>query len=364
MRKILALATLILCCFTTYSQEAESASNIPSLIITPRFDVNPYISVGGKDKSGVDFGNTSLYTLFEGSVGENFSYSMSNHWLSTDPASLYQNAFRSDDVDFIDWLTLSYSVGRWTFTVGKDMLAIGGYELDPMDVDQHPTLCSKFWHDCAIYQWGGRLEYESKDESSTIAFQFGTSPFGERPFASKLFTYSFIWYGEFGCWAPIWSANLIEYDRGRFIKMASLGNMFSFGDFAAEIDVMQKLYTIDAKTDYELSLVGKFGYTVKDKVEVFVKAGYEYRTGEDIFGYEDEPDFIPTYIGYGKGYAFYGGGVNYYPLRASKDLRLHAVVGANNYSNKVAISVGATYHFNLTDLIQRQAKKRKNNDQQ
>ena len=360
MRKILALTVATLCYFITYSQEVESASNTPSLIITPRFDVNPYIPVGGKGYSGVDFGNTSLYTLFEGSVGEHFSYSMSNHWLSTDPASLYQNAFRSDSFDFIDWLTLSYSIGRWTFTIGKDMLAIGGYELDLTDVDQHPMLCSKFWQDCAIYQWSARVEYESKDESSTIAFQFGTSPFGELPFASKLFTYSFIWYGEFGCWAPIWSANLIEYDRGRFIKMASLGNLFSFGDFAAEIDVMQKLYTIDSTTDYELSLIGKFGYTIKDKVEIFAKAGYEYRTGEDIFGWEaEEPCFIPAYIGYGKGYAFYGGGVNYYPLRNSKDLRLHALIGSNTHSNSVAINIGATYHFNLTDLVKRQKEKHK-----
>ena len=101
----------------------------------------------------------------------------------------------------------------------------------------------------------------------------------------------------------------------------------------------------------------------KDKVEVFAKAGYEYRTGEDIFGWEDEEVFIPTYIGYGKGYAFYGGGVNYYPLRNSKDLRLHAVVGANTHSRSVAINVGATYHFNLTDLIQRQKEKRKANNE-
>ena len=185
MKKILALTVAVLCYFCTYSQEAEASGNVPTLIISPRFEVNPYIRTGGGGHSGVDFGTSSLYTLFEGSVGDNFSYSMSNHWLSTDPKSLYQNAFRSDDVDFIDWLTLSYSVGRFTFTVGKDMLAIGGYELDPMDVDQHPTLCSTFWHNCAIYQWGGKVEYTTKDEASTVAFQFGTSPFGELPFRAN-----------------------------------------------------------------------------------------------------------------------------------------------------------------------------------
>ena len=353
MRRILVLAVAALCYFCTYSQEAKTSDNVPTLIISPRFEVNPYIPTGSEGVNGVDFGNSSLYTLFEGSIGENFSYSMSNHWVSTDTKSLYQNAFRSDDVDFIDWLTLSYSLGNFTFTVGKDMLAIGGYELDPMDVDQHPLLCSTLWHNCAIYQWGGRVEYATNDEASSIAFQFGTSPFGEYPFKSNRFTYSLIWYGEYGCFAPIWSANLIEYyDRGCFIKMASLGNGFYFGGFVAEVDLMYKHLNYEG-SNHEISAVGKFGYTIADKVEIFVKGGYEYHSGLDIFGYEEEEvGFIPTDRS-GSNYAFYGGGVNYYPLRNSQDLRLHAVIAANNHAKSIALSIGATYHFNLTDTIRK-----------
>ena len=349
MRKIFALTVALLCYFCTYSQEAEASGNTPTLIISPRFEVNPYFQTGSEGIRGVDFGNSSLYTLFEGSIGENFSYSMSNHWLSTDPASLYQNAFRSDDVDFIDWLTLSYSVGNFTFTVGKDMLAVGGYELDPMDVAQHPLLCSTFWHNCAIYQWGGRVEYKKADEASSVAFQFAPSPFGCRPFKSKLCTTSLVWYGENGCFAPIWSVNLIEYDRGQFVKLASLGNGFFFDNLAIEADFMYKHLNYEGQ-NHEFSAVGKVGYTLKDKVEIFVKGGYEYRSGMDIFGYEDEFGFIPTDSS-ARGYAFYGGGVNYYPLRKSQDLRLHALIAANNHAKSVALSIGATYHFNLTQTI-------------
>lgn len=358
MRKIFVLTVAALCYFCTYSQEAEASGNVPTLIFSPRFEVNPYIQTGGGGYSGVDFGTSSLYTLFEGSIGEHFSYSMSNHWLSTDTKSLYQNAFRSDNFDFIDWLTLSYSLGNFTFTIGKDMLSIGGYELDLLDVDQHPTLCSTFWHNCAIYQWGGKVEYTTNDESSSIAFQFGTSPFGERPFKSKLFTYSLIWYGDFGCFAPIWSANLIEFEPGTFVKMASLGNGFYFGDFGAEIDLMYKHLNYGWRDGYgkesnhEFSAIGKFGYTLKDKVELFVKGGYEHRTGLDIFGYEDEFGFIPTDSS-SNSYFFYGGGVNYYPLRNNKDLRLHAVIAANTHAKSLALSIGATYHFNLTELIRK-----------
>ena len=84
MKRTFALLVATLCYFCTYSQEAESVGNTPELTIIPRFDVNPHIPVGNKGKSDVDFANSSLYTLFEGNVGEHFSYSMSNHWVSTD----------------------------------------------------------------------------------------------------------------------------------------------------------------------------------------------------------------------------------------------------------------------------------------
>ena len=358
MRKIVALVIALLCCYTTYSQEDSSTSNLPTFVLTPRFDVTPYIPVGGKAPLDVGFSNTSLYTLFEGSVGENFSYSMSNHWLSTDPASLYQNAFRSDDVDFIDWLTLSYAVGSVEFTVGKDMLSIGGWELDPMDVNQHIDLCSVFWNNIAIYQWGGSVCYTTPSENTDLIFQFATSPFGERPFASKLFTYSLAWYGSFGCYEPIWSANFMEYERGRFLSILSLGNRFTFGDFAVELDWMNRATSVNRFFEQEMSLVGKFSYNYRDKLTVFAKGGYEHCRGNDMLGWESEDySFVPTMILPERDYVFYGAGIEYYPLRDSQDLRIHAVAAANNYANTVSLTLGVTYNFNLTETILKHRKK-------
>lgn len=361
MRKILALLVAIPCYFCTYSQEAESLGNTPELTIIPRFDVNPYIPVGNKGNGGVDFSNSSLYTVFEGNIGEHFSYSMCNHWLSTDPKSLYKNSFRSDDNNWVDWLTLSYSVGNFTFSLGKDMMAIGGYELDAMDVDSHINLSSGFWNNIAIYQWGGKVEY-SPTESSTLAFHFTTSPFAERPFAGKLFTYSLYWSGEYGCFSPIWSANFMEYERGRFISIISLGNRFDIGDFAIELDYMNRASSAKRFFDQEMSLIGKLSYNLKDKAEFFIKGGYEFRHGdEDMFGYGDDWEIdgsiVPSGILRNKDYAFYGAGIHYYPLRNSKDLRLHVVAAANNYSNDVALTIGATYYFNLTRTVLRHRRK-------
>lgn len=353
MKRLLVLLVATLGYFYTYAQEVNEDSRIPDFVVTPRFDANPYAPVKGGYK-GFDFGNSSLYTFLDGSVG-NFSYSLCNHWLSDDPASLYKNAFISSECDFIDWLTLSYQVGQFGFTIGKDMLAIGTWELDYYDVDIHSNLVSPFWHKVAIYQWGGEVNYTTKDESTWLRFQFGTSPFGERPFASKLFVYSLYWSGEYGCYAPIWSANFVEYERGRFASIIALGNAFSVGDFTIEVDYMNRATSLKRFFNQEWSVGGQVLYNYRDKVEAFVKGGYEsYNT--DLFGYEDEL-FIPTDHSLLPRYWYVGGGVHYFPLKESRDLRLHAVVAYNNFANSVSMTFGATYHFNLTKTILNKRKK-------
>ena len=357
MKRLLVLLVAMLGYFCTYAQEAKEDSCIPDFIVTPRFDVNPYAPIKG-GYSGFDFGNSSLYTFLDGSVG-NFSYSMSNHWFTSDwdtTKELYQNVFYSNDVDFIDWLVLSYTVGQFTFNAGKDVLAIGSAEYSYNDVDVHYPLASTFWHKNPAYQWGASVDFTTKEENTTLRLQFASSPFGKRPFASKLFAYSLHWTGEYGCFSPIWSVNFVEMERGKFANIIALGNAFSMGDFTLELDYMNRATSIKRFFNQEFSVSAQLLYNYADKVEVFAKGGYEnYRT--DIFGYEDDEWFIPTDNSLCPRYWYVGGGVHYYPLRESRDLRLHAVAAYNNFANSVSISLGATYHFNLTQTILNNRKK-------
>lgn len=364
MRKIVLFVLATISCFTTFSQEAESENTTPDFVVIPRFDANPYIATKHTGLKSFDFGATSLYTLFEGSVG-NFSYSMSNHWLSTSPADLYRNTFRSDDVNWLDWLTLTYNVGQFGFTVGKDVLAVGGYEIIPSDVDQHQALCSTFWHNAAVYQWGAKVDYTSKDESTYLAFQFATSPFGEHPFSSKLFTYSLYWSGEYGCWAPAWSLNFIEHDHGKFHSIISLGNRFSFGDFSFDVDYTNFASSFNRFFEQSMALTLRAEYKFGDKVELFAKGGYEHARGGNPYEWVDEDTgeicydntIVPSMILPDKDYFYYGAGVHYYPLRDSQDLRLHAIIASNNYAKGVSMTFGATYYFNLTKTILKHRKR-------
>ena len=350
MKRLLVLLVATLGYFCTCAQEVKEDSCIPEFIVTPRFDVNPYAPIKG-GYSGFDFGNSSLYTFLDGSVG-NFSYSMSNHWLAEDIASLYQNAFYSNDYDFIDWLTLSYTAGQFTFNVGKDVLAIGSAEYSYNDVDVHYALASTFWHKNAAYQWGASVDFTTREESTTLRFQFGTSPFGEFPFASNRFVYSLYWTGEYGYFSPIWSVNFVELEqKGKFANLIALGNAFYLGDFTLEVDYMNRASSAKRFFNQEFSIGAQLLYNYADKVEVFAKGGYENFNNSDIFGYEEEGWFIPTDGLATPSYWYAGGGVHYFPLRESRDLRLHALAAYNNFANSVSITIGATYYFNLTQTI-------------
>ena len=356
MKRLVVLLLALMGYFCTFAQEVSEDSPIPEFVVTPRFDVNPYAPVGGSGFSGFDFSNSSLYTFLDGSIG-NFSYSMSNHWVSTDTASLYQNAFRSDDFDFIDWLTLSYTVGQFTFNIGKDVLAIGSSEYDYNDVDIHYALASPFWNKNAAYQWGASVDFLTKAEDTTLRFQFAASPFGEYPFASKLFTYSLYWTGEYGCFTPFWSVNFMEYERGRFANLIALGNRFTFGDVTLELDYMNRATSLKKFFEQEFSVGVQLLYNYRDKVEVFARGGYDASIGGDIFSYEDEASFVPTDTSLCPSYWYVGGGLHYFPLRESRDLRIHALAAYNNYANSVSITLGATYYFNLTQTILKHKKR-------
>lgn len=349
MKRLLVLLVATLGYFCAYSQEANEGGLVPDFIVTPRFDANPYIPMNDWGHEGFDFGNSSIYTFLDGSIG-NFSYSMCNHWVAEDTASLYKNAFRSDENDFIDWLTLSYTVGRFTFTVGKDVLAIGGSELDYNDVDVHYATASPFWHKVPFYQWGASIDFTNKKEDTNLRLQFASSPFGARPFASKLFSYSFQWTGEYGCYEPFWSVNFIEYERGRFVNIVALGNRFTIGGFSIELDYMNRATSFKRFFEQEWSVAAQLAYNFRDKVEVFARGGYDASITGDIFGYDDAW-FIPTDNTFCPKYWYAGGGIHYFPLRKSRDLRIHAVAAYNNYAQSVSLTFGATYHFNLTKTI-------------
>ena len=386
MRKILILLTTLLSGSLAFAQEAESTTgNELEVRIIPRFELNPYAPVKGNGWS-MDRGTTSLYTQLEGSIGDHVSYFFSNHWLSTDPASLYvidedgeksANLFRNDNLNWLDMGYVNLNFGSWDFTLGKDMVVIGSYEEDAYDYDSHANLNSYFWNAAQVYQWGAKVAWTTPDESHQLVAQVMSSPFSCRPFGASWFgkeeghlkTFSLGWYGDFDWFAPIWSVNMMEYAKGRYIKMLGLGNQFYAGDFTFTLDWINRFEAVDgAFLSDETTLAGSAMLNINDKWEIFAKAGWDNAPGKDYFCYADSFDddsFVPSWLTLfvvdanmnlerrHRTYKYGGLGVHWYPLADSQDLRVHAVAAYNNLAECVSLNVGVTYNFSLTNLLRK-----------
>ena len=330
MKKLVVLAASILLCTLAQAQGADDSGTSAGITIVPRIDVNP--TFAGSEKE-VTLGNSSLYTLFEGNITENLSFSVCNHWLSSEPKYLYQNTWRADDVNWCDWAYLEYSLGNFIITAGKQVITFGGFELEEYDFDVHPDMMTGLFNNFQCYQWGGKVSYTTPSELSTFSLQMTTSPFGEHPFASGLWTYSAQWSGEYDWYSPLWSATAFGTEPGQYTWLFSLGNMFTFGDFSLTLDWSNTAGMTEEYDDFMKGSTfhGVFQYAPSERWDFGLRGNYVI-TPRDIM----ESNWWNL-----------GGVVQFYPLFDSQDLRLHAFAAYDSLLGGFQLCAGILYNLSF-----------------
>ena len=357
MKKTLLSIAATLLSFLAFSQEAE-LGNHAELTFTPRLDLNPTYNSG--DGWGFNHGNSSIYTLFEGSASEHFSWTVANLWLASggDYAWPYKGLTYSDTTNWLNYFKADLNFGNWTFTLGKDMISTGGFEFEDWDWDVHPIAASPFWNDFSAYQWGAMAAYTNNAENTTFSAQITTSPFGERPFASKLYSYSLQWRGEYGWFSNIWSVSGIESNDDDDLTIGAgtvagnkrinwlfyLGQRAYFGDFYATLDWSNSPgYVNDLKVPYSDELFSFGGnnfqlgltYAPADSWNVSLKANYTNNWNK----------YKPVLQDF-SGLSIVAGIFEYYPF-TDDTLRLHAVLAYSPVMEGCTFSIGARYNFSL-----------------
>ena len=154
MKKFLVVCVAaLLPCFLASAQEADDAGTGVGLSVIPRIDLTPeFYPDGGHSFT---LGNSSLYSLFEGNISESVSFSVANHWagfystekalLFEDTKALYKNTLKRTG-NWLDWANVTFTTGNFSFTLGKDMVTMGGIEFDDYDFDIDPILVSSLWN--------------------------------------------------------------------------------------------------------------------------------------------------------------------------------------------------------------------------
>ena len=277
------------------------------------------------------FTGDDLNIDINGKISPNLSYSF-NHRIAS---SYYGEAH---GFDATNWLTLTYEVGSFAFTAGKDALLMGSFEYDAYDLDAYFEMNSAFYNILDCWQWGVSAAWYPSD-SHELIFQVANSPFSFGD--PEVFSYAAAWRGYWDHFESYWSLNMWECATGPYVKSINLGNRFSFGSFTCDLDYTTRALKLSQLGSVDFSMLLMPSYQFGESFRVFAKFGYE-GMGID-YGIED----------YSGNNVLYGCGVEYFPLKENKDIRLNATYIHNDFMIGDMVNIGLTWKMNLTRAVRR-----------
>ena len=246
--------------------------------------------------------------------------------------------------DAVDHLNLTYTTGAWSFTGGKQTVAVGGYEYDRAPIDFY--FGSEYWYNMACYQWGVNAKYSLGTESNdALMLQVVQSSF--RNVNPSMLSYNLMWTGSYGWLDILHSVNMLEYQPGKFVNFIALGHQFNMGDFKLQLDWMNRADMGNFGFD-DFSVMADLSWSASDKLNVFGK--YSYDVNKDNMA-----DYC---VLSGTELSRVGAGVEYFPIEDSRDIRLHAnysyawgtnsnLAGGTVFDTQSFLSLGVTWRMSI-----------------
>lgn len=269
-----------------------------------------------------NFNGRYLMLMLDGNISSKFSYSLRYRMIHPSHENSWRGVFNATD-----WAQLTYRPTKnWEITAGKMLVFYGSYEFDKNPLDVY--MWSGWGGRVGCFQFGVLGKYITDDGRNNILFQINNSPFADPLSLGAMYSYTVQWNGNFGVFNALYSDNLIEYQPGRFINYISLGNQFNFGPATIEIDYMNRYGARGTKFFDDFSLIGRVKYDVCSQLTIFAKGGLDYNMAQEV----GATDVIDMLILPGERNVYYGAGFEFFPIKDSKNVRIHAFwqSGSNN----------------------------------
>lgn len=326
------LGVASLCALTTTAQENPKVD----FRIEARGDAQ--LETVGSDVSDVNTGfrGKQLNLRLNGNINDSWSYVYRQRMgKPNDDASYF---------DAVDHINLTYTTGAWAFTGGKQTVAVGGYEYDRAPIDFY--FGSEYWYNMACYQWGVGATYTMGDEGKdALKLQLTQSPF--RNVSPEMLSYNLLWSGSHGWIDILHSVNMVEYLPGKFVNFIALGHQFNMGDVSLQLDFMNRANVDNFSFAEDFMVAADLAWMVNDKTKLFGKVSYD----------KNETNGVDYCVLRGTELARAGAGVEYFPIKDSRDVRLHAnysYTWGNNtnadgtlFGDQSFLSVGVTWKMSV-----------------
>lgn len=286
-------------------------------------------------------GNNVMISI-QGNLNNHFSYRFRQR--------LHQLKHTENFFDGTDFMYLNYALNnKFDITAGKNAIELGSAEYQRNPSDQY--IFSEFYYYMPFYKFAVNLGY-NVTTNDRLVLQASESPF--RTKETDFMAYSFSWYGNHGCYQPIYSFNAYEYRRGKFMYGLSTGHQFIFDKFRIHVDYMQRIAEKQNIFD-DFSVRG----------ELMVQAN-DYFNIKGICAYDKNVchDFGPLYMVKGTEITRLGGVLEYTPLPEQyKTLRVHAsysyTFGQRGFEGQVPdmnrhlMVVGVQWEMDIVDLAKK-----------
>lgn len=339
MKKLVLLAFIAFISTASFAQlTKENDYGIKTLKFEVRTDFDYYSQ---NDSSWSGFTGRYLNFIMKGDLNEHFYYAYRQR------LNKLQNI--ANFFDATDFLYLGWKINdHFDLMAGKMVVAMGGieYDLAPIDVYFH----SRSWElDC--YQFGGNLSFTTSDKKNIFTLQFTNSPFGIGTY-SGLYNYSLHWRANYKHFGPVCSVNFFEYKPGSFLNVIALGTTYEFGIVDGYCDFLHRA-SGDQKElfGHDYTFIGQIGVNLfKEKLHIYVKGGYDFNDAQPL----DTPEemYYDPYVTPGTDMKTYGGGLEFFPITDSKNLRLHAFFAVNDTKGEKILyqaNVGVTWRLGFID---------------
>lgn len=301
MKNILFQFALLLLPLGAFAQQEE----ILKLDAEVRVDYMQEYQSGDVMNEASGFKGMNLNLRIDGKIVDGLTYSWRQRFNKPiSDASVF---------DATDWAHVDYTTGKWKFSAGKQVVAIGGYEYDksPIDVYYYSEYCNHI----SCYQFGVSASYQIGEDN--IMFQFSESPFRRNSFNvnnKELFAYNLMWIGSHGFFNSMYSLNMVEYFPGKFINYIALGSRFALGDFVLELDIMNRALSFEDFLGKNMSVMADLHWNPSERLSLFAKLTYDFNNTDTVGDLCVAP---------GTNVVRVGGGIEYFPLKSTRNLRLH-----------------------------------------
>jgi len=328
----LGLAASLFCGSMAIAQENDKIN----LRMEARGDFQ-YENIAGNTIDGnTGFRGKQFNLRLNGNINDSWSYAYRQRMGRPNADEGYFNA--------VDHLNLTYTTGAWSFTGGKQTVAVGGYEYDRAPIDFY--FGSEYWYNMACYQWGVNAKYNFGNESNdALTLQVVQSSF--RDVNPSMLSYNLMWTGSYGWLDILHSVNMLEYRPGKFVNFIALGHQFNMGDFKLQLDWMNRADMDNFGFD-DFSVMADLSWSASKKLNVFAKASCDVNkdNGADLC-------VLP-----GTEVNRVGAGVEYFPIKDSRDIRFHGtysyawgkngnLAGGTVRDNHSFVSLGVTWMMNI-----------------